>query len=152
MQKALFIFVALIGFSLSTGAFAQQGGSAPTGGGEARKGDAKGAVPVMKAQPNSGMDRVRPGYDPKLENKRIETHEKEVQESSILLAIMIIMGMAVGFGVLALAFVGAKVVGGVVRNPGSRSAVMPLLLLSMALIESVVIYALVISILLYAKL
>ncbi|MBU1511824.1 ATP synthase F0 subunit C, partial [Myxococcota bacterium] len=53
---------------------------------------------------------------------------------------------------IAQGWVGSSAMAGVARNPGSKSAVQTLMILTLVLIESLVIYALVVSLLLYAKL
>ncbi|MBU1244709.1 ATP synthase F0 subunit C [Myxococcota bacterium] len=67
-------------------------------------------------------------------------------------AIGLIMSLAVLGGVIAQGWVGSSAMAGVARNPGSKSAVQTLMILTLVLIESLVIYALVVSLLLYAKL
>ncbi len=108
----------------------------------------KAAPPVMA--PEAGMV-PPPAVAPPAVQQPQQREQKDHRDAYVF-AIMGIMASAVLGGTLGLAIVGAKVVGGIVRNPGARPAIMPLLLLSMALVESVVIYGLVVTVLLYAKL
>ena len=93
-----------------------------------------------------------------------KAQDKEVKESNgksksemdmdkwIYLSMGLIMGIGILGGTIAQGIVGAKVVSGIARNPGAKPAVMSMMILIMALIESIVIYGLVVTILLYAKL
>ncbi|MBU1238503.1 ATP synthase F0 subunit C [Myxococcota bacterium] len=132
MKKSL-IVLSLIGFVIAPAIFSSMAmGAEPTNPKETS------AAPVVKSPaPASVSSPTAP--------------KKDIRESYVF-AIMGIMGAAVLGGTISLSVVGAKVVSGVVRNPGARSAAMPLMLLCMALIESVVIYGLVVTVLLYAKL
>ena len=71
---------------------------------------------------------------------------------TILYTIMVVMGLGVLFGVVMQGFVGMRALEGVARNPGAKKQIQPILVLTLALIESIVIYALLVTVLLYAKL
>lgn len=77
---------------------------------------------------------------------------KSQDKSMNYLAIGLAIGLAALGGAIAQGLVGSSAMAGVARNPGSKSAVQTLLVLTLVLIESLVIYALVVSLLLYAKL
>lgn len=77
----------------------------------------------------------------------------EQQDKSLdYLAIALSIGLAALGGAIGQGLVGFGAMSGVARNPGSKSTVQTMMILVLVLIESIVIYALVISLLLYAKL
>lgn len=78
--------------------------------------------------------------------------EKKGNPSIMFMTVAATIAVAALGGVIAQGWVGATAMAGVARNPGSKSQVQTLLLLTLVLIESLVIYALVVSLLLYAKL
>lgn len=80
------------------------------------------------------------------------TPTKPQDKSMNYLAIGLSIGLAALGGAIGQGLVGSSAMAGVARNPGSKSAVQTLLVLTLVLIESLVIYALVVSLLLYAKL
>lgn len=80
---------------------------------------------------------------------------KQVQAYSnkwILIAIAAVLGIPAAFGALGQAKAASSALEGIARNPGAADKMFTPMLLSLALIESLVIYGLVISIMLYLKL
>ena len=79
-------------------------------------------------------------------------YDEVAHRSMITLAIGILMGLATLGGTIGQGFVGASAINGIAKNPGAKSAMQTMLILIMVLIESIVIYALVVAILLFTKL
>lgn len=71
--------------------------------------------------------------------------------SSLAFGAAIIMAAASGLGTLAQSRAAAAALSGIARNPQSVDKVQTPLILSLALMESLVIFAFVIAILLYTK-
>lgn len=85
--------------------------------------------------------------------KKLEKmHDESEVKKWITLAIAFTIGLSVLGGAIGQGVAGAGALAGVARNPGAKDNIQPLLILVLALVESLVIYALVIAILLYTKL
>lgn len=70
----------------------------------------------------------------------------------ILLVIAAVLAIPAAFGALGQAKAASSALEGIARNPGAADKMFTPMLLALALIESLVIYGLVISIMLYLKL
>lgn len=77
--------------------------------------------------------------------------EKVKENKYIAFAIALLLGISVLGGAIAQGRVGSTSVEGISRNPGAADKMFTPSILGLVLIESLVIYALVISFLLYAK-
>ncbi len=128
MKKTASIFLLLLTLVLPTALWAQE--PAP-------------AAPANPAAEKPAPEATAP--DKKPEKKGADT-------TIIFITVAATIAVAAFGGVLAQGWVGSSAMAGVARNPGSKSQVQTLLLLTLVLIESLVIYALVVSLLLYAKL
>ncbi len=82
------------------------------------------------------------------------------QEGALAAEVKTIIALAAGFGIAIASFggaigqgrVGAATMEGIARNPGAASAMFVPFILGLALIESLVIYTLIISFILVGKL
>ena len=79
-------------------------------------------------------------------------YDEIAHRSIVALAIGVVMGLATLGGTIGQGLVGASALNGIAKNPGTKSSMQTMLILIMVLIESIVIYALVIAILLFTKL
>jgi F-type H+-transporting ATPase subunit c len=72
-------------------------------------------------------------------------------DSSIAVASVWALGVAGLGGAIGQGIAIASAVGGMTRNPGSKDATLPPMVLGLALIESIVVYPLVVCLMYYAK-
>jgi len=109
----------------------------------AQAGATTGEAAVRAPDPNAAVQR---------DNKDTKGEKPSGSSDLKYIAVALAIGLAALGGAIGQGLAGSGAIAGVARNPGAKSAVQTLLLLTLVLIESLVIYALVVSLLLYAKL
>ncbi|MBU1219848.1 ATP synthase F0 subunit C [Myxococcota bacterium] len=88
--------------------------------------------------------------DVEIEKVKIEGKSKE--KVTFEFVGVIPLAIAIGFGAIAMAIVGGLAVAGIARNPGAKAQVQTVMILAMVFIESLAIYALLVTFMYYAKL
>jgi F-type H+-transporting ATPase subunit c len=82
----------------------------------------------------------------KIQNSKIQKKSEKTDSNKFwyIITIMVVITLLGSIAIFAQSFVGGKALNGIARNPESASAVQKIHFLTLALIESIVVYAVVI--------